>query len=80
MTQGYRKLESDARTRARGQRVATGNLYVQNGGSTALTEARAVAEALEADEGETYSSFRQAHNSAHIIKSLRDAGVKFQTA
>lgn len=70
----FAELEREARARARSQRGVTSNLY-NPGGKTQLTEARAVAEALEANP-EIYEAYRAAHNAADIVGRLQAAGVK----
>lgn len=73
-TDAFSEIEREAKTRVRTQRGLTGNLYVQNGGSTRLSEARAVAEALENDP-EIYTQYKQAHNARPVLEQLRAAGV-----
>ena len=73
----FAQLEREAIAKARSQRAVTPNIYVQNGGATRLSEARSVADALEANP-ETYGEFRDRHNAQALVTQLQRAGVRLQ--
>jgi hypothetical protein len=68
------QLEREAKATSRSK---TANIYLETGSTKETTE-RNIAAALEADPS-VYAEYRDKHNAAPILASLKAAGIKLAT-